>query len=81
MLYRLSTIEIMADLGGVIVLYSYGGVVQRHQRVLLRVPRLRGVLFQTVKDEYDVFPIQLQQPRLYYGLGEFVACRFRPAVP
>ena len=68
----LPTVEVVVDLGGIVVLYGDRGVVQHGQQVLLHVPYLGGVLSEAVEHEADVFGIQLQQPGLYHCLGKIV---------
>ena len=66
----LSAVEVMVDLGGVVVLNGGWGVVQHSQQVLLHVPYLGGVLPEAVEHEADVLSIQFQQPGLHHCLGE-----------
>ena len=71
-LCRLTAVEVMVDLGGVVILNRGRGVVQHRQQVLLHVPHLGGVLPEAVEHEADVFAVQLQQPGLHHSLGEVV---------
>ena len=69
---RTFTIEIVIDLDGIVILHGGWGIVQHRQQILLHVPYLRGVFFEAVEHEADVFAIQFQQPGLHHRLGEVI---------
>ena len=57
---RLSTIEIVVDLGGIVALYG-------HQCI---VPHLSGVLPEAIKYRADMLVVQLQQPNFTTAWGK-----------
>ena len=51
---RALAVEVMVDLGGVVILNSRWRVIQYGQQILLHVPHLCGVLTEAVEYEADV---------------------------
>ena len=72
MLCRFS--QVMRDQSGVIAVHRAWCIEQRSQQILPDIPNPRCVLLQAVRDETNMFAVQLQQLRPHDLGGVVIAC-------
>ena len=64
----MDTVEVMIDPGLIVGIDCDRSIEKSCQQILLHIPYIGRILFQTVQNILDVHGVQLHQPALYHFL-------------